>query len=96
MLQITKMNFGKLFAQQVSNRAEKSLRHVAMVAKTLDDNKPKTSLKEWIRTLTNFIGLIQFHLIFQMLAKFYKVVSERTVSKFTKIICMTIAFLPFS
>ena len=27
------------------NREEKSLRHVAMVAKVLDDNKPKTSLE---------------------------------------------------
>ena len=27
------------------NREEKSLRHVTMVAKFLDDNKPKTSLK---------------------------------------------------
>ena len=45
------MNFEKLFAQQVfknhsCNREEKSLRHVAMVAKLLDDNKLKTSLKE--------------------------------------------------
>ena len=29
-----------------SNREKKSLRHVAMVAKFLDDNKPKTSLKK--------------------------------------------------
>ena len=29
----------------VSNREEKSLRHVAMVAKFLDDNKPIKSLK---------------------------------------------------
>ena len=29
----------------VLNRKEKSLRHVAMVAKFLDDNKPKKSLK---------------------------------------------------
>ena len=27
------------------NRGEKSLRHVTMVAKFLDDKKPKTSLK---------------------------------------------------
>ena len=40
---------------------EKSLGHVAMVAKFLDDNKAKTSLKEWIpRTVSNFIDLIQF------------------------------------
>ena len=30
---------------EVCNREEKSLRHVAMVARFLDDNKPKTSLK---------------------------------------------------
>ena len=65
------------------NREEKSLRHVAMVAKFVDDNKAKTSLKKCgIRTASNFIDLIQFHLIWQMLAKFSKVESERTVSKF--------------
>ena len=37
-------------------------RHVAMVAKFLDDDKK-------IRTASNFIDLIQFHLICQMLAK---------------------------
>ena len=36
-----------------------------MVAKFLDDNKPKTSLKKWIHTVSKFIDLIQFHLIFQ-------------------------------
>ena len=40
------------------NREEKSLRHVAMVAKFLDDNKPKTSLKKRIRTVSNFDDLI--------------------------------------
>ena len=40
------------------------------VAKFLDDNKPKTFLKQWIHTASNFINLIQFHLIWQMLAKF--------------------------
>ena len=30
----------------INYREEKSLRHVAMVAKFLDDNKPKTSLKK--------------------------------------------------
>ena len=34
------------------------LRHVAMVAKFLDDNKLKTSLKKWILTVSNFIHLI--------------------------------------
>ena len=48
------------------NREERSLRHVAMVAKFLDDNKPKNSL----RTVQNFINFIQFHLMCQMFAKF--------------------------
>ena len=37
-----------------------------------------------IRSVSNFIDLLQFHLICQMLAKFSRVKSERTVSKFTK------------
>ena len=45
-------------------RDEKSLRHDAMVAKFLDDNEPK------IRTFSNFIDRIQFHLTCQMLAIF--------------------------
>ena len=53
-----------------SNREEKSLHYDAMVAKFLDDNKPKTSLKKRICTVSNFIDFIQFHLICQMLAKF--------------------------
>ena len=54
----------------MSYREEKSLRHIAMVAKFLDDNKPKTSLKKQIHTVTNLIDLLRFHLICQMLAKF--------------------------
>ena len=46
---------------------EKLLRLVAMVAKFLDENKPKT----WIRTVSNFIDLILFHFICQMFAKFW-------------------------
>ena len=49
-----------------ANREEKSLCHVVMVAKFLDDNKPMKS----IRTISNFTYLIQFHLIWQILAKF--------------------------
>ena len=48
-----------------NNKEEKSLRHVAMVATFLDDNKLKIHL-----THSNFIDLIQLHLICQMLAKF--------------------------
>ena len=66
------------------NREEKSLRHVVMVAKFLDDNKPKMSRTKWIRTSLNFIRLIQFYLIWQMLATFSQVESERTVFKFRK------------
>ena len=67
------------------NREEKSLSHVVMVAKFLDDNKPRKSLKKYMRTVSNFIDLIQFHLICQMLAKcsgYFE--SERTISKFRK------------
>ena len=46
---------------KLANREEKSLRHVAMVATFLDDNKPKTSLKKWNGTVSNFIDLIYFH-----------------------------------
>ena len=51
------------------NTQEKSLRHVAMEAKFLNDNKPKTSLKKWFCTVSNFIDLIQSLLICQKLAK---------------------------
>ena len=64
-----------------SNREEKSLRHVAMIAKFSDDNKTKTPLKKWIRTDSKFIDLIQFHLICKILAKLSGVESERTVSE---------------
>ena len=49
-----------------------------MVAKFLDDNNQKTSLK----IASDFIDLVQFQLICQMLAKFTGVKSERTVFKF--------------
>ena len=64
-----------------STREYKSLRHVAMVAKFLDDNKPKTSLKTFS---DSFINLVQFQLICQMLATFSGVKSERTVCKIRK------------
>jgi len=67
-----------------TNREEKSLRHVVMKAKFRDDNKAKTSLKKWIRTVSNFIDLIQFHLICKILAKLSEVESERTVSELRK------------
>ena len=40
------------------HREEKSLLHVSMVAKFLDEQQTKTSLKKWIRTVSNFIDLI--------------------------------------
>ena len=67
-----------------NNTEEKSLRHVATVASFLNNNKLKTSLKKWIRTVSIFIDLIQFHLICQMLATFSGGESERTISKFRK------------
>ena len=39
-------------------------------SKILGWQQIKTSLKKWIRTVSNFIDLIQFHLICEMLAKF--------------------------
>ena len=51
-----------------------------MVAKFLDENKAKTTLKNRIRTVSNVIDLIQFHLICKNLAKLSEVESERTVS----------------
>ena len=44
----------------------------------------ENSLKPWIRTFSNLIELIQFHLICQMLAKFSKAESERNAFKFRK------------
>ena len=38
--------------------------------------KTKISLKKWIRTVSHFIDLIQFHLICQILKKFFRVESE--------------------
>ena len=40
--------------------------YVVMVAKFLDDNQSKTSLKKWICTVSNFIDLIQFDLIYNI------------------------------
>ena len=54
-----------------SYREEKSLRHVAKVAKFLDDNKLTKPLKSlFALNISNFTDLIQFHLIWQILRKF--------------------------
>ena len=48
------------------NREENSLRHVAMVAKVLDDNNwTDTVILKSARTISNVTDLIQFHLIWQ-------------------------------
>ena len=39
-------------------------------------NRKHSLKKKWIRTVSNFISLIQFHLICQMLVKFSRVESE--------------------
>ena len=62
----------------------KLLRHVATIAKFLDDNKPKTSLKKSIRTVSNFFNLTQFNLIRKILAKLSEVEPEKTVSGLEK------------
>ena len=74
--------FTCLLEVKVAVEKEKSSRHVAMVVKFLDDNKPKTSLEKWIHTLSKFIDLMQFHLICQIMAKFSGVKSVRIVSEF--------------
>ena len=61
------------------NREERSLRHVAMVAKFLDDNKPKIHFALFKTSLILF-NLIQF----VKCSRNFWVKSQRTVSKFTK------------
>ena len=52
------------------NRKDKSLRHVSMVAKFLDDNKPKKSLKSLFALFQTSPILINFILTWQILEKF--------------------------
>ena len=50
---------GTLHCLTFDNREQKSLRHVAIVAKCLDDNKPKHHFnRKWICTVSKFIDLI--------------------------------------
>ena len=65
-----------------------------MVAKFLDNNKPKTSLKKWIHTVSNLIDLIQCHLICQKLAKFPAVEFEGTDLSLEKEMKKNIFVLP--
>ena len=53
-----------------------------MVTNFLKDNKPKIHLKSKVALFQNFIELIQFHVICQVLAKFSGVESQGTVSEF--------------
>ena len=65
------------------NRQEKLLRHVAMVAKFLDDNKPKIHLKSkfaLFQTCRSYS--ISFHL--SNVGEIFRMESERTVFKFRK------------
>ena len=63
---------------------EKSLRHVAVVAKFLDNNKPKIHLKRAFALFKTSLILFNFIYFVQKLATFSGVESERTVSKFRK------------
>ena len=48
------------FLVQMAYRQEKSLRHVAMVAKFLDDNKPKRHLKSGFALFQTSLILFNF------------------------------------
>ena len=85
---ISTMHHTLQLISKMGNRGERSLSHVATVAKFQDDNISKTSLKIWIRTVSNLVNLIQFHLICQILAKFSRVESESTASKLRKRPCI--------
>ena len=64
-------------------REEKSLRHVTLVAKRLDDNKPKIYQKENLhRFKLHRSYLISFNL--SKVGEIFLVEFERTVSKFRK------------
>ena len=65
------------------NREEKSLRHVALAANFLDDNKPKIHQKENLhRFKLHRSYLISFNL--SKVGEIFLVESERTISKFRK------------
>ena len=64
------MLWSKLF-EDYTNREKKSLRDVAMIEIFLDENKAKISLKKWIRTVSNFIDLIQFHFLSNIVEIFW-------------------------
>ena len=45
-------------ANESQNREERLLRHISMVAKFLEDNKPKKTLKKSIHTISRLANLI--------------------------------------
>ena len=64
----------------IPSSEEKSSRHIARIAKFLDDKKPSEfALFQTYRSYS-----ISFNFSCQMLAKFWGVESDRTVSKFRK------------
>ena len=71
------MSFKTILPSPSYKEDEKSLRHVAMIAKFLDDNKPNHRLK-------SEFPLIQFHLLCKILEKLSGADSERTISEFSK------------
>ena len=48
-----------------------------MVAKLLDDNKPRKSLKKYMRTVSNFIDLVQFHLFVKCWQNFLGTLNQK-------------------
>ena len=66
------------------HREEKPLRHSAMVANFLNDNKSKRHLKSGLtKHCFNFIHLILFHLIcHSYVGEIFWVKSERTITMF--------------
>ena len=74
---------GTGFNTRAKSREEKLLHHIAMLAKFLDDNKPKRHLKSGFALFqTSSTLLVSFNL--SNVAKIVWVKSERTVCKFKK------------
>ena len=74
---------GLYWRPKVYIREEKSLRHVPMEAKFLNDHKPKILLKTEF-ALFQTQSLLQFHLICQVVANSSGAESHRTVFKLRK------------
>ena len=74
---------GTGFNSRAKNREEKLLRHIVMVAKFLDDNKPKRHLKSGFALFQMSLALlVSFNL--SNVGKIFWVKSERTICKFKK------------